>query len=328
MSDRDSAPDPIDKAYVQAEAALSDEAAREARRARLLAAVARAPATAVAASLPPGRRSAWRRGGWLAAASVAGLGVFIATQVYQPVQRQTQIASTPPAAANSATRGPPASPAPHTPAPSAAPAPWAVTATPEAAKPAPTSDSHLPSSPPPPPLAIAPPPPLASFPVPMPPPRRPVVAETRDAPAPDAGEAGRLSAGAGGVVAQDAAVPAARRASPPAFAAAPATAPPSRAEASLERPTDLAVRLRAAAAGGRISEMEALLAQGAPVDAPDADGETALMKSIEADHPDAAALLRRHGASLERDNHAGDSARDMAEAKGDAALNQAVGLGP
>jgi hypothetical protein len=41
VSDHDAAPDPIDKAYVQAEALLSDEEARAARRARVLAAVAR-----------------------------------------------------------------------------------------------------------------------------------------------------------------------------------------------------------------------------------------------------------------------------------------------
>ena len=52
------------------------------------------------------------------------------------------------------------------------------------------------------------------------------------------------------------------------------------------------------------------------------------MKSIEADHPDAAALLRHHGASLDRENHAGESAKDMATAKGDAALDRALGLGP
>src|SRR5207249_1021680 len=42
-----------------------------------------------------------------------------------------------------------------------------------------------------------------------------------------------------------------------------------------------AARLRAAAAAGRTAEVGALLAQGVPVDAPDADGETALMESIQ-----------------------------------------------
>jgi ankyrin repeat protein len=103
--------------------------------------------------------------------------------------------------------------------------------------------------------------------------------------------------------------------------------------AALERSAGLpseqaAARLRAAAAAGRTAEMDALLAQGVPVDAPDADGDTALMNSIQADQPAAAALLRRHGASLDRRNQAGESARDMAAAKGDAEINQAIGLGP
>ena len=39
-------------------------------------------------------------------------------------------------------------------------------------------------------------------------------------------------------------------------------------------------------------------------------------------------LLRRHGASLDRRNNAGETARDMAAAQGDDALNQALGLAP
>jgi hypothetical protein len=91
---------------------------------------------------------------------------------------------------------------------------------------------------------------------------------------------------------------------------------------------DPGARLRAAAAKGRTDDVEVLLEHGAPVDAADAEGETALMKSIEADQPAAAALLRQHGASLDRKNHAGESARDMAKARGDAELDQAVGLSP
>ena len=74
--------------------------------------------------------------------------------------------------------------------------------------------------------------------------------------------------------------------------------------------------------------MKTLLTQGVPVDAPDADGKTALMQSIGADRPAVAALLRRHGASLDTLDSTGQSARDMAAAKGDAALNQALGLAP
>jgi ankyrin repeat protein len=86
--------------------------------------------------------------------------------------------------------------------------------------------------------------------------------------------------------------------------------------------------LRAAAADGQAAQVEALLGQGVPADSPDASGETALMQSVRADHPAVAALLIRHGASLDRTNRAGQSARDLAAAKGDAVLNQALGLGP
>ena len=93
-------------------------------------------------------------------------------------------------------------------------------------------------------------------------------------------------------------------------------------------PVDQAANLRAAAAGGRTAEVQALLGQGVAVDAADAYGNTALMDGIQAGHPDVAAVLRRHGASLDRKNDAGQSARDMAAAKADAALNRALGLTP
>jgi hypothetical protein len=87
-------------------------------------------------------------------------------------------------------------------------------------------------------------------------------------------------------------------------------------------------RLRAAATAGEAVEVKALLDQGARIDAPDAAGDTALMKAIEADQPVTAGLLRRRGASLDRRNRAGQSARDMATAKADPALSQALGLAP
>jgi ankyrin repeat protein len=93
-------------------------------------------------------------------------------------------------------------------------------------------------------------------------------------------------------------------------------------------PSDQAARLRAAAAAGRTSEVVDLLEQGAPVDAPDAAGDTALMKSLQADHPATAAALRRHGASLDHKNHAGESARDLATTKNDPELDRAIGLSP
>ena len=52
------------------------------------------------------------------------------------------------------------------------------------------------------------------------------------------------------------------------------------------------------------------------------------MQSIRSDQPAAAALLVRRGASLDQTNHAGESARDMAKARNDAKLDQALGLRP
>lgn len=99
-------------------------------------------------------------------------------------------------------------------------------------------------------------------------------------------------------------------------------------EASKSVPIAGAARLGIAAAAGLTAELDALLGQGVPVDAPDANGNTALMRSVQADQPAAAALLRRHGASLDRKNHAGLTARDMAAAKADPVLSEALGLAP
>src|SRR5437899_1596818 len=82
----DAAPDPVDEAYARAEAVLSDDEARSARRARVLGAVAR-EGEAPAAPVPSARRPVWRRAGWLAAASVVGLSVFVAVQIFPPPPR-------------------------------------------------------------------------------------------------------------------------------------------------------------------------------------------------------------------------------------------------
>lgn len=346
MSDPGAAPDPIDDAYVQAETVLGDEAARAARRARVLGAIAREPATPPADSLRARRRPAWRRGGWLVAACVAGLSVFIASRMYELAPHQI----TPPAAPTAATPTlAPAAPSRTTSTP-AAPSPAGQgTATPpapsetrerqgladasRAAAPAPSTPPREVS-----PVAPPQPPRFANAPAPRafpaeaktaPPP--PVVVTTeRTSPAPGANVAGRLSGGARDEVADaEGAVtaPAARPASKAALAEATAAAP-SRLRSSAAPPSDPAARLRAAAAAGRTAEMEALLDQGVPVDAPDVDGDTALLKSVQADRPAAAAFLRRHGANLDHRNHAGESARDIATQKGDAELNQAIGLAP
>lgn len=321
MSDHDAAPDPIDKAYAQADAVLSDDEARAARRARVLAAVARELATPPAAASPSMRRPAWRRGGWLVAASVAGLGLFVATQIYEPVRRQPLQTAPPPAPVS---RSIATSPAPSTAAPSPPleTAPRTIAVAPPAATPSPPEVAALP---PPPPLEL-PPAPKA----PPPPPRDVVITGERRAPAPAANDAGLLSGRSGdnAVDAQNSARRAMKPSPAPAFAPAPPP-PMARLEPSAGlQPEQPAASLRAAAAAGRTAKIEALLAQGVPVDAPDADGDTALMKSVQADQPAAAALLRRHGASPDHRNRAGESARDMAAAKGDAELIQAIGLGP
>jgi hypothetical protein len=91
---------------------------------------------------------------------------------------------------------------------------------------------------------------------------------------------------------------------------------------------DRGAALRAAAAAGQVTEVEVQLREGAPVDGPDANGDTALILSIRADQPDVAAVLRQHGASLDHRNHAGESARDLAKASDDEALSRALGLAP
>jgi hypothetical protein len=311
MSDHDAAPDPIDKAYVEAETVLSDEAARAARREQVLAAVAREAEAAPAAPLLFTRRSSWRRGGWLAAAGVAGLGLILATQINSPAWRQPRAISAAPAAPTpagpaSAAEAAAASPPPAA-ASSQAPLPRAVAAVP---RPVPfvlvqPPQAVLPPAPPAPePVYVAPT--LQPFPaaLPPPPPQESVIGAAE----------GRSSREA--MVDQDAA-----RA---AFPAPPASASGFVADA----PSDQAARLRAAATAGRTAEVQALLARGVPVDGPDADGKTALMDSIQADRPAVAALLRRHGASLDAKDQSGESARDMATTKGDAALDQALGLAP
>ena len=328
MPDRDASPDPIDQAYVRAEAVLSDQDAQAGRRARVLAAVARQP-TAPATSFPSQGRLARRHGGWLAAAGVVGLSAFLATRLYQPAPRPQR-----PAPASATAPGPSLPPPGIAPPPPAAPSQLqasphpAVAIAPRAATPPP----HLefsPSAPAPRPLDIAPVE-KPHAPAPAPPPPPPVVEGDRIAEAPAAKAAGRLPGGGRDerFDAQSLAAPNTARASVRALAAPPAPAPLGMSELSARSPSDDPARLRAAAAAGRTAELQALLARGVAVDAPDADGETALMKSIQADHAAAAALLRRHGASLDRRNHAGVSGRDMAAAIGDPALDQAVGLSP
>ncbi len=295
MSEHDDTPDPIDKAYVEAEAMLSDDEERAARRSRVLAAIAREPATPAAAPpTQPRRGPDWRRSGWLAAACVVGVSVILVSQIYQPARFRPQSAATPAAPAEPGAKPsvPRMAPAPAAPAPPPLPPP---------ARPALARARVVAAAPTPPPLAV---------PAPAPPP--PAVAA--DKAAVDVQVEGRRIS---------------RPTASQAIAEAPAApAPLSRFESAAGLRSDPASRLRAAAAAGLAAEVATLLEQGAPVDAPDAEGDTALIKSTRADQPAVAALLRRHGASLDRRNHAGESARDLATAQDDAQLNRALGLGP
>ena len=302
MSDHDAAPHPIDKVYAQAEAMLDDDAARAARRARVLGAVAGEAGTAPIVPAPPTRRVSWAAGGWLAAASVAGVSVLVALQLTaRPVMH------TPPAPAETPVA---AAPAPA-PAPPPVTAPAVEAAPPAAPERAPARVSRSADVAAPAPLAF-PAPPSQTAAAPM--------ARAAPAPPPAAPRAPADSVEALIVTGQPAPPPSAARAARAESPTAQAPAPAS--------PAVRAARLHAAAAAGRLAELETLLEQGTPVDALDSDGETALMKSIQARNPAAAVLLRRHGASLDRINRNGVSARDMAASIDDPDLNRALGLGP
>ena len=296
--DRDAAPDPLDRAYARAEAMLDDETARAARRARVLGAVARDAQARPAAVSGPDKRLSWQRGGWLAAASVAGLSALVAVRLSLPAD-------------------PPRSPQPAKPAVAAAPA-TGVTS-PEA-----TTRARDPASRPRRPIRDVPkqvetgPSRDAGAAAAAPP-----SVQAAAAPAPPPAPAAPASDDVSEVV-----VTSSRMASAPAAARAPSPAPAQMKASEPASPEPRAARLRAAAAAGRIVELTDLLARGAPVDAPDEDGETALMKAVRANRPAAAALLRRHGADPELKNRAGASARDMAASVGDAELDRALGLSP
>ena len=296
--------DPADDAYVRAETALEDDAARAARRARVLAAVA---GEQVSPAMSRSRRRPIRRYvGALAAAAVAGLSVLTATELQQYGPRAP--AQAPPTAAPSTDA--PAAPAtaPNRPTPSKAPSRSEVELPKPTSAQAPSTGGRRPQTervaqgpagavapprpdlPPPPPLPI---PPTAA-------PVRTLSDEAQTSASPWAGEHSDADG-------QESPAP-----------SAPSTPIPPPA------PSDGPARLRAAAAAGRTSEVQSLLLQGIPVDAADPEGDTALMQSVRADHPATAALLRRYGAGLDRFNKTGESARTIAAAKDDPQLSEAL----
>jgi hypothetical protein len=306
MSERDTAPDPVDAAYVSAEALLEDHGARAARRARVLGAIASDPK--VAPTRPPAprqHRRSWRGGRWLAAASVAGLATFVALRLDPPLQERQRSSS----ADSAATAAPPdvIASAPAEFAPPAAPAPAPVAVAPDIA--AEAEERARGAA-----VTAEPSPRLGPSPQAAPP---PLVAP----PAAPAMEA---------AAADSSAVVVTRGRAGPLPATASARSAPSQAVvgSTATAPAASAARLREAAAAGRTGELTSLLDQGARIDDPDDKGETALMKSVRANQPDAAAVLLRRGANLDRKNHAGVSARAMAAAMGDPELNRVLELAP
>ncbi|HEY2178480.1 MAG TPA: hypothetical protein VGH15_07850 [Caulobacteraceae bacterium] len=295
--------DPLDQAYVEAEALLDDEAARAARRERVLAAVASAPVASTPAPAPR-RRADPRWAGWLAAAGVVGLTVFTVSQIWRPIVRT-------PIAPEAATRQAAPPPAPAEPRIARAPA---VTA-PEPATP--RSPTAAPAAKAEPVAPAIPPVPAPAAPAPVVSGQRSSSEEARDnAPPPMTGtlEALKPSASAPAALAAPAPPP------PP-----PPPPPPVRREAEATS-SERGEALRGAAAAGRASDVETLLNRGVAVDAADESGDTALIKAVRSDRPAAARALRRAGASLDRRNRAGESARDLAGEKDDPALDRALGL--
>jgi hypothetical protein len=329
MPDRDDNIDPMDEAYLRAEQALDDETERTARRARVLAAVAQEAATS-AAPEPSVQRPVRRYGGWLAAACIAGLSVWTAGQVYRLSPRRQE--STPPVLQPPT---PPAAKAPAPPAPQALAAPPTVVAR---ARPQPI----VPIAPTVPPPDIAPPPPLPIPPVekplqatpppplPIPPVEKPIAPPATFAAPAVAAKSGLAAADAPRQEVQSVVVTGSRiaRRDYAASTAVNSDVSQARMVAETARLRAAAARLHYDAVAGRTDDIETTLAQGVPVDAVDQDGETALMKCIEAGQREAAALLRRHGASLDVKNLVGVSARDMAAAKHDPELDQALGITP
>ncbi len=341
MPDHDDIPDPMDEAYLSAEQALDDTAAREARRARVLAAVSLEPAAAASA-----RRPVRRYGGWLAAACVAGLSIWTAQRVYRSTPPPQQGAQQGPSAAVS----PPAPPAPLvSPAPDTAISP-ASRAQPPALRAAPrasaVASAVIPRGRLAPPPDIAPPSPLpippVEKPIQAPPPAAPapIASFSANAPAPAPPPAPQVAAKAGAAepapnnTVQSVVITGSRMerrdnaASTQAISKPLAEVSDARSKMLEARSKALGARLRYDAAAGRIADIEPVLAEGVTVDAVDEDGETALMKSIQTGQSEAAALLRRHGANLDLKTLSGVSARDMAADKHDPKLDRALGITP
>jgi hypothetical protein len=337
----DPTPDPIDRAYSLAESQLNEQAERSARRARVLAAIAQD-----AVIRPISRQKSMprftSRGGWLVAASVSLVSVFLVIR-FLPLN---QLWSSPPTAQATATKlvqknelaaalSPPPPAIDQSEAASSGPKTKTSDRASVATREPRESSSErtvLAAPPPPPAMAPSPPAPLVSHMAALQP---PVAAPTSAlaAPLPPLSPAARVLAMA---APPPAAAPAPAMVSPPPPPAAalsplsPVPAPPAIADMAKpvgELRSNLGSdQLLAAAAAGRTIEVQQLLNRQVPVDVADTNGETALMKSIRADQPATAGILIHHGASLDKKNNAGLSARDLAAHINDPALNHALGL--
>lgn len=340
----DPSPDPIDRAYSQAENLLNEQAERSARRARVLAAIAQDTVIRPISRQKPMPRFT-SRGGWLVAASVLVASGFLVIR-FMPLSQQW---SSPPIAhapmaklvqknEMTAALSPPAPAIDQSEAVSSGPKAKAPDQAPIAThEPRETSNKRIVlAAPPPPPAMVVPPPPAAqafAMAAPQPPAAAPAPPMAAPPPPPPAARAFAMVAPA---PPPPPTAPAPTMAAPPPPPAAapsppsPAPAPPPMADTAKpigELGSNLGFdQLRAAAAAGRTIEVQELLNRQIPVDVADANGETALMKSIRADQPATAALLIHHGASLDKKNNAGLSARDLAMHINDPALNHALGL--
>lgn len=302
----DRIPDPIDRAYRDAEKLLNDEAERSARRARVMAAIAQDNDRA---SRPKPARRLASRGGWLVAASVVVVSGVLVTRFsaepwFSPLTTQAPVVKR---VQKNETTAALSKPVPAT--------------QPDLAPVAPKAEApdHA--------LAIAreqaaaPGKGMASRETPPPVARRAPSSETMAAPPPAAAAAPPPMVAA----APRAPMAAPLAAAPPPPRAAPTDAATPLGESTVTSDFD---DLRRAAAAGRMAEVQQLLDRHVPVDAADPEGETALMKSIRAGRREIAVLLIRHGASLDKKNHAGFSARDLAAQINDPALNHALGIDP
>ena len=107
---------------------------------------------------------------------------------------------------------------------------------------------------------------------------------------------------------------------PPLARSAPADTLATSAGASAPAPSPAERRLLDAAAAGQLEAVRQALADGAPVNAANAAGQTALMLAARRGDEALVRLLLAHGADRARTDPAGRTAADLARQQGHAAL--------